>query len=253
ALGGDEVKAPAGMQITLPPNETYQYTQGPASLFDLRFYVRFPAHCVIHYPATQSVAERPEPFVVSFPKAKDRFGATEIDGRQVITLLDGCVQLIPGSSWGTFTIAATIPIALLVGLYMYRIRPGRVVEASLIGAALTIGATIAGGFIRGTGLEHAFNLSDKKVILAMAAYGFIASVLPVWVLLCPRDYLSSFLKIGTIVLIVIGVFVANPSLPCPPLNHTFAHGGPTFKGDLFPFLFICILCASVSVFHSSVS
>src|SRR5205085_8681873 len=85
------------------------------------------------------------------------------------------------------------------------------------------------------------------------SYGFIASVLPVWLLLVPRDYLSSFLKIGTVALIVAGVFVANPELRCPMLNHTFQHGGPTFKGDIFPFLFICIMCGSVSGFHALVS
>src|SRR5947209_10232344 len=253
ALGGEAGKAPAGMHITLPPNEPYQYTPGPASLFDLRFYVRFPAHCVIHHPATQSVAERPEPFVVSFPKAKDRFGATEIDGRQVITLLDGCVQLFPGSSWGTFTIAATIPIALLVGLYMYRIRPGRVVEASLIGAALTLAAVFAGNWVPGSPWERFFSLTKGQTTFALCAYGFVASVLPVWLLLLPRDYLSSFLKIGMIALLVVGVFVANPVLPCPPVNHEFLCGGPTFACGLFPFVFICIMCGAISGFHALVS
>src|SRR5262249_23516391 len=99
------------------------------------------------------------------------------------------VRLVPGSSWGTFTIACTIPIALLVGLYMYKLRPGKVVEASLIGAFLTLLATFLGGFVPGSPIEHWFNLQDKTVVYAMAVYGFVASVLPVWVLLCPRDYL----------------------------------------------------------------
>jgi carbon starvation protein len=102
-------------------------------------------------------------------------------------------------------------------------------------------------------LERFFSLSKDGTILALTSYGFIASVLPVWLLLCPRDYLSSFLKVGTIALIVLGVFMANPKLPCPTVNQTFIHGGPTFKGNIFPFLFICIMCGSVSGFHALVS
>jgi len=131
-------------------------------------------------------------------------------------------------------------LALFVGLYMYRIRKGRVVEASLIGAAATLAVTVIGTWIPGSVLEPYFQFSRGGTIWAICIYGFIASVLPVWLLLCPRDYLSSFLKIGTVALIVVGIFVANPVLPCPTVNHTFEHGGPTFKGDLFPFLFICL-------------
>src|SRR5205823_2730392 len=121
---------------------------------------------------------------------------------------------VPGSSWGTFTIACTIPIALFVGLYMYRIRKGRVLEASLIGAAGVLAATIIGNWIPGSPFEPIFSLSKGQTVFSLCAYGFIASVLPVWLLLCPRDYLSSFLKIGTIALLVIGVLVANPTFPC---------------------------------------
>ena len=116
-----------------------------------------------------------------------------------------------------------------------------------------LAAVIVGNWIPGSPLESIFSLSKNETILALTAYGFIASVLPVWLLLCPRDYLSSFLKIGTIVLIVVGVFVANPKLPCPTVNQTFLHGGPTFKGDLFPFVFICIMCGAISGFHALVS
>src|SRR5207249_1924952 len=108
------------------------------------------------------------------------------------------VRLVPGSSWGTFTIACTIPIALLVGLWMYRIRPGRVVEASLIGGALTLAAVVAGNWVPGSALERVFSLTREETIIALGVYGFIAAVLPVWLLLGPRDYLSSFLKIGTV-------------------------------------------------------
>src|SRR6185503_3684727 len=162
-------------------------------------------------------------------------------------------QVIPGSSWGTFTIACTIPIALLVGLWMYRIRPGRVVEASLIGGTLTIGAVIVGHWVPGSSLEGFFSLTRDQTILALAVYGFIAAVLPVWLLLGPRDYLSSFLKIGTVALLVVSVCVANPSLQAPPVNEVFINGGPTFPGNIFPFVFICIMCGAISGFHSLVS
>ena len=136
-----------------------------------------------------------------------------------MTLPAGVKQEIRGSSWGTFTIACTVPIALFVGLYMYRIRKGRVVEASLIGAAATLAVTVIGAWIPGSPIEPCFQLSRGGTIWAICIYGFVASVLPVWLLLCPRDYLSSFLKIGTIALLVGAVIVANPKLEAPPINH----------------------------------
>ncbi|HEY1189675.1 MAG TPA: carbon starvation CstA family protein, partial [Gemmata sp.] len=164
-----------------------------------------------------------------------------------------CTQVVPGSSWGTFTIAATIPIALLVGLWMYRIRPGRVVEASLIGGALTLAAVVVGEPVSRSALGAYFSLTRDQTILALGAYGFIAAVLPVWLLLGPRDYLSSFLKIGTIGLLVVSVCVANPTLQAPALNEVFINGGPTFPGNIFPFVFICVMCGAVSGFHALVS
>jgi carbon starvation protein len=165
----------------------------------------------------------------------------------------GSSQIIAGSSWGVFTIAATIPIALFVGLYMYRIRKGRTIEASLIGAALTIAATVAGGWIANSPLRGWFNLTTTQVAWSIAIYGFAASVLPVWLLLCPRDYLSSFLKIGTIALLVVGTILANPVLKAPAINHAFLSGGPTVNGPIFPFLFITIMCGAISGFHALVS
>ena len=132
-------------------------------------------------------------------------------GGESVTRPDGTMMTIAGSSWGTFTIFCTIPIALFVGLYMYRLRKGKVVEASLIGAVLVLVATWAGSFIPGSPLAPYFDLSQKQVIVAIMAYGFLASVLPVWVLLCPRDYLSSFLKIGTVAALVVGVVWVNPT------------------------------------------
>ena len=118
-------------------------------------------------------------------------------GGESVRRPDGTMIKIAGSSWGTFTIFCTIPIALFVGLYMYRLRKGKVVEASLIGGAMVIAATWLGHYIPGSFLAPYFDLTQKQVIVALMIYGFLASVLPVWILLCPRDYLSSFLKIGT--------------------------------------------------------
>ena len=117
-----------------------------------------------------------------------------------------------------------------------------------------LGATILGAKVPGSDLEHYFLLTREQTIYAIAAYGFIASVLPVWLLLCPRDYLSSFLKIGTIALLVAGVIVANPKLEAPMVNHHFQHGGgPYFNGPIFPYVFICIMCGAISGFHALVS
>src|SRR5262249_45721267 len=156
--------------------------------------------------------DRPETFEVRVPEAAE---ALSPGPGGVVSLPPNSVQVVPGSSWGTFTIACTIPIALFVGLYMYKIRKGAVVEASLIGAAATLAAVIAGNWIPGSALEPYFSLTKTQTVLALTGYGFVASVLPVWLLLCPRDYLSSFLKIGTIVLLVVGVFLANPVLNAP--------------------------------------
>ncbi|HET6250441.1 MAG TPA: carbon starvation protein A [Tepidisphaeraceae bacterium] len=158
-----------------------------------------------------------------------------------------------GSIWGTFTIACTIPIALFVGLYMYKIRKGKIVEASIIGGALTLGVTFAGNWVAHQSWGGIFNLTDTQVTWSMAVYGFVAAVLPVWVLLVPRDYLSSFLKIGTIALLVIGTLIANPKMEAPAFNHIFQHGGPIVPGDIFPFLFITIMCGAISGFHALVS
>src|SRR5262249_30748066 len=133
-------------------------------------------------------------------------------------------------------------------------RKGKVVEASLIGAIGVLAATVAGAWIPDSNLRQYFELTRDQTIGAIAAYGFVASVLPVWLLLCPRDYLSSFLKIGTIALLVIGVILANPTLEAPAVNHVFAQkGGPYFDGPIFPYVFICIMCGAISGFHALVS
>jgi carbon starvation protein len=242
ALGGETVRLPKGMRITLAQG-TYPKPTGVADVYQIAGGAR------ILYPGQSKEVERSESFQLKLPAGTE---PPEPEAR-VLTLPDKAEQVVPGSSWGTFTIACTIPIALFVGLYMYRIRKGRVVEASLIGAAAVLAAVIVGRWIPGSPLGSLFSLTRNQTILALTVYGFIAAVLPVWLLLCPRDYLSSFLKIGTILLLVAGVLLANPALPCPPINHTFLHGGPTFKGDIFPFVFICVMCGSISGFHALVS
>jgi carbon starvation protein len=163
-------------------------------------------------------------------------------------------RLMPGSAWGTFTIAMTIPIALFVGWYMYRFRRGKILEASLIGAAAVLAATWGGAFIKGSQLEPYFSLSREMTVSCLAAYGFIAAVLPVWLLLLPRDYLSTFLKIGTVLLLVAGVIIVNPKLEAPAVNPHFASGGgPNLDGPIFPYVFICIMCGAISGFHALVS
>jgi carbon starvation protein len=240
ALGGDEVNLPPGMQITLPAGQ---------ALDTSKELVTFPEGCTVRFTPESPPSRRAESFQVLLPE-----GAELTTEAGTLTLPAGCQQVVPGSSWGTFTIACTIPIALFVGLYMYRIRKGRVVEASLIGAVATLAAVVIGNWVPGSALEPYFSLTKSQTVLALTGYGFVASVLPVWLLLCPRDYLSSFLKIGTIALLVVGVFLANPVLPCPPFNPVFQDGGPTFPwGGVFPFVFICIMCGAVSGFHALVS
>jgi carbon starvation protein len=163
------------------------------------------------------------------------------------------VNALRESSWGTFTIAMTIPIALFVGLYMYRIRPGKVAEASIVGVIGVFGAVIAGSAIPGSPLEGYFTLSREGIIIAIAAYGFIASILPVWLLLCPRDYLSSYMKIGTIAALVLGVVIVDPHLRMPAVTEFVHGGGPIIPGKVFPFVFVTIACGAISGFHSLVS
>ena len=163
------------------------------------------------------------------------------------------VNALAESSWGTFTVAFTIPLALVMGLYMYRFRKGKIAEASIIVVVGLLFAVYLGGRIADSSLAHMFTLSRNTLIVAMAAYGFIASVLPVWMLLCPRDYLSSYLKIGTIAFLIIGVILVNPTLQMPALTPFTSGGGPVIPGKLYPFVFITIACGAISGFHALVS
>ena len=163
------------------------------------------------------------------------------------------VNALRESSWGTFTIAMTIPIALIVGLYMYKIRPGKIGEASIVGVIGVFACVIIGSFIPGSSFAQYFTLSREGIIIAMAVYGFIASILPVWLLLCPRDYLSSYMKIGTIAALVIGVVIVDPQLRMPAITEFIHGGGPIIPGKMFPFVFVTIACGAISGFHSLVS
>lgn len=164
------------------------------------------------------------------------------------------VKALVGSPWGMFTIAATIPIAILMGIYMRFIRPGRVAEASFIGFVLLIASLAAGQYVaEHPTLAKIFTLKGETIAILMIIYGFVASALPVWLLLAPRDYLSTFLKIGTIVGLALGILVVAPDLQMPALTKFVDGTGPVFAGDLFPFLFITIACGAVSGFHALVS
>ena len=163
------------------------------------------------------------------------------------------VNALAGSPWGTFTIAVTIPIALLMGFYLYRIRPGKVREVSVIGVTLLITAVFTGHYIPGSALEPFFNLSRNQLVVCIAVYGFLASVLPVWMLLCPRDYLSTYMKIGTVLLLAVGVISIAPFLQMPAVTPFVSGGGPIIPGKVFPFMFITIACGAISGFHSLIS
>src|SRR5881409_2450139 len=165
------------------------------------------------------------------------------------------VNALRASPWGLFTIACTIPIALLMGLWMKRWRPGKVAEASVVGALLLLIALVAGGSVAShPTLAAAFTHSGTSITGMMIAYGFIASVLPVWMLLCPRDYLSTFLKITTVLVLGLAILIILPPLRMPALTPFATAGeGPVFAGKLFPFAFITIACGAISGFHSLVA
>ena len=165
------------------------------------------------------------------------------------------VNALAASPWGAFSLAMTIPIALLMGVYLRFLRPGRVLEVSLIGVGLLILAIIGGGWIsESSPYAAAWTFTPNQLTLALIVYGFVASVLPVWVLLAPRDYLSTFMKIGTIALLAIGIAITLPPMHMPRFTEFAFNGqGPVFAGSLFPFVFIIIACGALSGFHSLVA
>jgi carbon starvation protein len=164
------------------------------------------------------------------------------------------VKALAGSPWGTFAVFATIPIAILMGIYARFIRVGRIGEMSAIGVVLLLIALVYGKTVGDTPeLAKWFDLSGTTLAMTIIGYGFVASVLPVWLLLAPRDYLSTFLKVGTMVLLAVGILIVRPNLEMPALTKFIDGSGPVWSGSLFPFLFITIACGAVSGFHALIS
>jgi carbon starvation protein len=177
----------------------------------------------------------------------------------IVIALAGLGNVVVGalaeSPWGVFTVSMSIPIAVLMGLHIH-MRGGStrsIRQASVVGVVLLLAALILGESITGSAYADYFRYSRTTLTLAIAAYGFIASVLPVWVLLCPRDYLSSYLKIGTIALLVVGIIIVRPTIEMPAVTAYIHGGGPIIKGPLFPFVFVTIACGAISGFHALVA
>src|SRR5271165_2100391 len=164
------------------------------------------------------------------------------------------VKALVGSPWGTFAVFCTIPIALLMGIYNQFIRPGHIGEMSLIGCVLLLAALVYGRTVSETpALASYFDFKGETLALIIIGYGFVASVLPVWLLLAPRDYLSTFLKIGTIALLAVGIIIVRPDLQMPSVTKFIDGSGPVWAGSVFPFLFITIACGAVSGWHSLIA
>ncbi|MEO6145369.1 MAG: carbon starvation CstA family protein [Dermatophilaceae bacterium] len=164
------------------------------------------------------------------------------------------VNALAESPWGVFSIGLTIPIALFMGFYLRYLRPGRITEVTGIGVALLLVAIIGGNYVEQMGLADVLTLSPNALVYALVIYGFVASILPVWMLLAPRDYLSTFMKVGVIVLLAIGLIIARPMLASPAVSDFALKGtGPVFAGKLFPFVFITIACGALSGFHALIA
>jgi carbon starvation protein len=164
------------------------------------------------------------------------------------------VNALKASPWGLFTIAMTMPIALLMGVYLRRIRPGKVLEVSVLGFVLVLAAIWGGQYVsQNVALARVFTLSASTLAILIMVYGFAASALPVWLLLAPRDYLSTFVKLGTIALLAVGIVALHPTLHMPALTRFVDGTGPVFAGKVFPFAFITIACGAISGFHSLIS
>jgi carbon starvation protein len=164
------------------------------------------------------------------------------------------VKALAGSPWGSFTVMATIPIALFMGVYSRYIRVGRIGEVSIIGFVLLMAAIFGGQYVQeNPALAPMFTFTGTELTWMLIGYGFVASVLPVWLLLAPRDYLSTFLKIGTIVGLALGILIVAPHLQMPAMTKFIDGTGPVWSGSLFPFLFITIACGAVSGFHALIS
>src|SRR5437868_1848628 len=195
--------------------------------------------------------------------ARDEIGKTAgtvafISVLSILVILLAVVALIivnalKDSPWGAFTIGMTIPIALLMGVYLRYFRPGRVLEASVLGFLLVVAAIFGGQWISQSTHAGAFTFAGTTLAILIILYGFAASALPVWLLLAPRDYLSTFVKLGTIAILALGILLVRPTLQMPALTRFIDGTGPVFAGTIFPFAFITIACGAVSGFHSLIS
>ena len=165
------------------------------------------------------------------------------------------VNALANSPWGIFTIGMTIPIAIFMGLYMFKSTPGviKVTRPSVVGVGFLIASVIGGRWVATSATAGALTFSPHAICYLLMIYGFVASVLPIWLLLGPRDYLSTYMKLGTIILLIVGVFVVHPNIQFPAVSQFIHGGGPIIKGRLFPFLFVTIACGAISGFHSMVS
>jgi carbon starvation protein len=163
------------------------------------------------------------------------------------------VNALSESSWGLFTIATTIPIAIFMGIWMFQFRKGKVTEATIMGVILLTASVIVGRYIPTSGIASWFSFDHKTLTLLLAAYGFIASVLPVWLLLSPRDYLSSIMKLGVIAMLAVGIIIVAPNMKMPAFTSFVGGGGPIIPGTLYPYLFITIACGAISGFHALIS
>ncbi|MGI9861699.1 carbon starvation protein A [Moorella naiadis] len=174
----------------------------------------------------------------------------------IIVLAGASVSVVNAlfqSPWGTFTVGVTIPIAIFIGAYLKWLRPGRIGEATVIGVALIVAGVVVGPSIQHSALAPLLTFNKQQLSLMIAAYGFLAAVLPVWLLLVPRDYLSTYMKIGTILLLAAGVIIVNPVLQMPAVTRFAAGGGPVIPGKVWPYMFITIACGALSGFHAMVS
>ena len=163
------------------------------------------------------------------------------------------VNAMKHSAWATSTVAATVPIAMLVGIYMTHVRPGKLVEGSVIGVGLIVLAVIGGRHVEALSFGHLFQMEAPSLAIWIIGYGFLASVLPIWLLLAPRDYLSAFIKVGAILALAAGIVAIHPTALMPPLTRFTDGNGPVFGGKVFPFAFITVACGAISGFHSLIS
>lgn len=165
-------------------------------------------------------------------------------------LAGAVVNALHQSAWGVFTIACTIPIAFLMGQWMYRIRPGKITEASIIGVVLLLAAVVLGNPLAQSAAGKWFRLTPDSLMLALPIYGFIAAVLPVWMLLCPRDYLSTYMKLGVVALLAVGIAFVHPKLMMTPTTKYLGGGGPVLPGPVWPYVCITVMCGAISGFHA---